>query len=198
LDQPNVAPLDSEGCALFFALLQVLLKDSAIPLKPFLGEWKNTGLQMQLIAHFANSPIPAISKHECRLSIMAGYEPPPIPNSCWLCIDFIACFLYLSQTERAEASQLFAAAMEKYAIAMLLSFSQWNGATTDAFKKYCVSLLSAVLQAHHPISPLDLMWERSTRFAVWLYESYYRQHVGKVNYILDSIGFMHIKNEPLI
>ncbi|OHT12509.1 hypothetical protein TRFO_17537 [Tritrichomonas foetus] len=188
LDQPNTLPLDNEGCSLLFMILHGLLKNSKIPAKPFLGKWQNLTSQLQFATFLANNQINNLSFDNCKLTKLHGYETPPTPNNCWLCIDFVECVLDLAYVFPREITQLLSIASDQYSAPLLLTYSQLGKHENELFRKSTVSFITTIIQSRHTSQIIDILWKTNNQFCMWIFSVFYYQYPNKLNNIIDAIG----------
>ncbi|OHS97943.1 hypothetical protein TRFO_35741 [Tritrichomonas foetus] len=187
LDLPYVSNLDPEGCSLALNLLQGLLKDQQLNGHPFVTEWQNKHLQLQFLTFLSNNDLSGFVFQNCKMTALNGFEPPDIPNKCWLCIDYVDRILKYSDLFHDEVTQMLSSAVDKFSSVILLTYAQLNPEHTEIFKKSSTTFLSSIIQNHNSTGILDILWTASPKFCHELFTLYYHSYPNKLGLIIDTL-----------
>ena len=190
LDIVGAAPLDNEGCALLFTLLQGLLKDQRSSFLPFAKPWRNEAAQVKFIWYLANNVVPSMNmESDCRMCQLGDYQAPSgIPNNCWLCLDYVECTLRLAERFPRDFISVYKGAVEKYNVVIVMAFSQIENPRTETFTTICENMMMLLIQNRQAIQSFDGIWQQNPAFARWLYTIFYTQAPNKISTILDAVG----------
>lgn len=201
-DQPNIPSIDNDGFHLLFSIYQSLSKEKILG-KSFISEWKNRLAQLQFLTYIANAPITNLSlSADCQMTNLYGYEViSPIPNQCWIWIDYVQAILSLSNQFQFEVTQLLSIASDQYSGPILLTYSQLSTFVKDiltnnrqetpksqVFTKTALLFLSTTIQTRQSHQVIPILWSHNKDFLCWLFYKYYLQYPNKLNTIIEAIG----------
>lgn len=187
LDLPYVKSIDLDGCSEVFTLLHGLLKNKQINGNTFVKEWKNKPLQIQFLTYISNNNIPDFVFEDCQMASLNGFEPPEIPNNCWLCVNYVKRILELSEPYRTEINNILSFAFPKFSSVVLLTYSQIYPNNTDIYHKSSIQFFTSIIQNHNSSGILQPLWSTSPEFCQELFVTYYHQYPNKLGNIIDCI-----------